>query len=443
MIKSVKDLKAYEDVFTLIDECTDNYVFVYDLENDLFHISKSALDTFTLEEEHIKLASSALKPLVYPKDWDRLAADIRAVRNQEKAQHNLEYRLITKDDEIIWVSGKSRTFFNENGEPFMLIGCISEIGKHNKYDNITSLYCEDVLKERYALAKIAEPQPVTGTILLIGIDNFREINEKYGTKMGNILLAGVAEAIAVCCKNRENVFRFHGDEFAVILKEQPSCTTADAKKLYKTIRRKIDSSIKKNGYHMFFTISGGAASFNTQENSYEDVLKNAKFALHVSKLNGKNTFTPYSEDEYLSYIRRIDIQEELRKCVENDFKGFEVYYQPIMKPQTNTLYGSEALIRWHSEKYGFMSPVDFVPLLEESALIIPLGKWIIENAVRQCKAWVSVYPDFIMNINLSFVQIIKSDILKDAVELLEQYELSAKHVVFEVTESGGWKIILP
>ena len=243
MIKSVKDLKAYEDVFTLIDECTDNYVFVYDFENDLFHISKSALDTFTLEEEHIKLASSALKPLVYPKDWDRLAADIRAVRNQEKAQHNLEYRLITKDDEIIWVSGKSRTFFNENGEPFMLIGCISEIGKHNKYDNITSLYCEDVLKERYALAKIAEPQPVTGTILLIGIDNFREINEKYGTKMGNILLAGVAEAIAVCCKNRENVFRFHGDEFAVILKEQPSCTTADAKKLYKTIRRKIESSI--------------------------------------------------------------------------------------------------------------------------------------------------------------------------------------------------------
>ena len=319
MIKSVKDLKAYEDVFTLIDECTDNYVFVYDLENDLFHISKSALDTFTLEEEHIKLASSALKPLVYPKDWDRLAADIRAVRNQEKAQHNLEYRLITKDDEIIWVSGKSRTFFNENGEPFMLIGCICEIGKHNKYDNITSLYCEDVLKERYALAKIAEPQPVTGTILLIGIDNFREINEKYGTKMGNILLAGVAEAIAVCCKNRENVFRFHGDEFAVILKEQPSCTTADAKKLYKTIRRKIDSSIEKNGYHMFFTISGGAASFNTQEDSYEDVLKNAKFALHVSKLNGKNTFTPYSEDEYLSYIRRIDIQEELRKCVENDY----------------------------------------------------------------------------------------------------------------------------
>ena len=313
MIKSVKDLKAYEDVFTLIDECTDNYVFVYDLENDLFHISKSALDTFTLEEEHIKLASSALKPLVYPKDWDRLAADIRAVRNQEKAQHNLEYRLITKDDEIIWVSGKSRTFFNENGEPFMLIGCICEIGKHNKYDNITSLYCEDVLKERYALAKIAEPQPVTGTILLIGIDNFREINEKYGTKMGNILLAGVAEAIAVCCKNRENVFRFHGDEFAVILKEQPSCTTADAKKLYKTIRRKIDSSIEKNGYHMFFTISGGAASFNTQEDSYEDVLKNAKFALHVSKLNGKNTFTPYSEDEYLSYIRRIDIQEELKK----------------------------------------------------------------------------------------------------------------------------------
>lgn len=86
MIKSVKDLKAYEDIFALIDECTDSYVFAYDLENDLFHISKTALDTFTLEEEHIKLASSALKPLVYPKDWDRLAADIRAQSGESTAQ---------------------------------------------------------------------------------------------------------------------------------------------------------------------------------------------------------------------------------------------------------------------------------------------------------------------------------------------------------------------
>lgn len=434
MIEKLTDLDKYKEVFSFVDECTDDYVFAYDLEKDLFYVSRSAIELFPLEDSYVKEASDVLKRCVHPKDWEKVVKDVRAVRNNEKMQHRLEYRLITRNDEILWVSAKSRTLYDENDMPAMLIGCISEVGKHNKYDNNTSLYCEDVLKEKYTELKAGEKKD--GFVLLIGIDNFREINEKYGTKMGDALLAEVAEAVVSCCESRENVFRYHGDEFAVVISGTEAESDNAAKCLYKQIRKKIDSAIEKNGYHTFFTISGGAAYFDTARDDYESVLKNAKFALHISKLNGKNTFAVYSDEEYRSYIRRIDIQEELRKCIENDFKGFEVYYQPIMKPQTSTLYGSEALIRWNSEKYGFMAPTDFVPLLEESALIIPLGRWVIEKAVKQCKMWVSLYPDFVMNINLSFVQIIKSDILKDAMALLEEYNLSPKHVVFEVTESG-------
>lgn len=430
-----KCFEKYGETFSIIEECTDSYVFVYDLQKDYFSISKSALEVFAFSKCAFENAMQELKAVVYPKDWDKIAEDIRAIKCGEKNIHNLEYRFISTTNEIVWVCGKGRTIYNnEEGTPVILMGCISEIGKHNKYDNITSLYCEDVLKEEYELWKTAEER--CGCILLIGLDNFREINEKYGIKMGDGVLSKVADIIMECCGGSENVFRFRGDEFAVVCNGEKETVYSYAKKIYKQVRKKIDLFIEKNGYHMFFTISAGAAAFDTGTDSYETVIKNVRFALHAAKLKGKNTFVSYSEEEYQAHIKRINIQEELRKCIENDFKGFEVYYQPIMNPESNTLYGSEALIRWNSEKYGFMSPVDFVPLLEESALIIPLGKWIIENAVKQCSAWVKKYPDFVMNINLSFVQIIKSDILKDAMELIDQYGLSHEHIVFEVTESG-------
>lgn len=132
----------------------------------------------------------------------------------------------------------------------------------------------------------------------------------------------------------------------------------------------------------------------------------------------------------------MDIQEHLRSSIINGFNGFEVYYQPIFNTSCNAIRGAEALIRWNSDKYGFMSPVDFIPLLEESSLIIPLGKWIITQAVQQCKKWCGIIPDFTVNINLSFVQVIKSDIVGDAMECITQEDISHKNIVFEVTESG-------
>lgn len=427
--------KNYQEAFSIIEECTDSYVFVYDLQKDYFSVSESALDVFIFGKSTFENAIQSLRSVAYPKDWDNLGRELKAIKEKEKSQFNMEFRLINTRHEIVWVSGKGRTVYDKNGTPALLVGCISELGKHNKYDNITSLYCEDVLKEAYEEWRQLNRR--FGAILLIGIDNFREINEKYGVKTGDAILLSVAEIITDCCYGgRENVFRFRGDEFAVVCMGEEGKVYSEAKKLYKRIRKRIDKSIENNGYHLFFTVSAGAAEFNTKEDTYDSVIKNARFALHAAKLNGKNTFVTHSEEEYMAHIRRIDIQEELRKSIENGFKGFEVYYQPIMNPESNTLYGSEALIRWNSEKYGFMSPVDFVPLLEESALIIPLGKWVIESAVKQCSEWVKRYPHFVMNINLSFVQIVKSDILKDAMELIDQYGLSHEHIVFEVTESG-------
>ena len=161
-----------------------------------------------------------------------------------------------------------------------------------------------------------------------------------------------------------------------------------------------------------------------------------KFALHCAKLAGKNNYVAYNEEVHNEYIKKLDIQEELRRSINNGFEGFEIYYQPIVNPDTNTLYGAEALLRWNSSKYGFISPALTIPILESSGLIIPLGKWITLTAARQCAKWRETYPDFRMNINLSFVQLLKSDVLRDMIDKIDEVGVPHDNIVFEVTESG-------
>ena len=157
----------------------------------------------------------------------------------------------------------------------------------------------------------------------------------------------------------------------------------NAKMLYKTIREDIDSVIDDRGYDVFFNISAGAYAFDTNTDTYKDIIKNTRFALHKAKLNGKNRFEFFDKADYANYIKRLEIQGELRSSVNDNFKGFEFFSQPIVDADTGRIEGAEALLRWKSDQYGFMSPVEFIPLLEESSLIIPLGRWIIDTAAAQ------------------------------------------------------------
>ncbi len=135
--------------------------------------------------------------------------------------------------------------------------------------------------------------------------------------------------------------------------------------------------------------TAGAAEFDTEKDSFNDLLKNAKFSLHAAKLNGKNRCEIFDASNYMEYIKKLGIQDELRRCISEGFEGFGLYFQPIYNPENDKLSGAEALIRWNSSKYGFMGPDKFIPLLEESALIIPLGRWIIDTAAKACNRWIT------------------------------------------------------
>lgn len=417
-----------------MDDCTDSYMYVYDMTNDYLVISKKALEVFPIKESSFENALEAVSEVVCHEDIPRITAALQNIINGGSSVLDIELRCKDVKGGTVWVSCKGKTRREAENESLFLIGSVTEIGKKSKYDNITSLYSESVLESDFQ--RLVSEGEVTGYMLLIGVDNFKRINEKYGVSMGDKVLADVAGCIVECFADVKRVYRLKGDEFAVLCICDAKAALSEAKDLYKRIRSRVDYCIEREHFHIFYTISGGAYCFDTLTDNLDDVFNGLRFALHSAKINGRNTFAAYSDDRYAGYVRKLDIQEELRNCIINDFEGFELYYQPVVRADTGQIRGAEALIRWRSKRYGFMSPGEFIPLLEESALIIPLGKWIIEQAVIQCKEWLKIIPDFVMNVNLSFVQIVKSDILRDVIEYVDYYGLDHSHIVFEATESG-------
>jgi len=428
------DFAQFEYALLLLGECTDDYMFILDFDNDHYALSKTALDIFALEESHFFNATKVLKNVIYSEDYEMLVNDLEAIKEQRQCEHNLEYRWLDKMGNPIWINCRGQVVSAESGKPQYLVGRIGELGKQSKIDNVTSLYRENVLKSQYV--ELCKTSNFKGYVLSIGIDNFKEINEKYGMDYGDSILSNVSSCIKRFIHSNSEIFRLDGDEFVIFSKNYQISDHSKVKELYKKIRREVDRSIEKSGYQTFYTISAGAVFFDSETDDYDTIMRSVRFALHNSKINGKNTYFEYNEDSYLKYIRKIDLQECLRKSIENGFEGFELYYQPIINIVEGTIYGAEALARWTSKTYGFMSPVEFIPLLEESSLIIPLGRWIMQTAVKQCKDWKNYIPDFKMNINLSFVQLIKSDIVKDALECIDANDIPHDNIVFELTESG-------
>ena len=170
-------------------------------------------------------------------------------------------------------------------------------------------------------------------------------------------------------------------------------------------------------------------------NDYLDLIKYAVSALEASKQKGKNTCTFFNDDLIKQKLHQIAINEELHHNVLHQMRNFYVVYQPLLHTKTMKIQGSEALMRWKSEKFGDISPIEFIPVLESSGLIIQAGKWILEQAIATCKEWSNLIKDFVMNVNVSYLQILEDDFVETIRSLLAKYELAPEHIVIELTES--------
>lgn len=424
-------IEQYEEVIDIIYSCMDDFLYILDLKNDYYCISRSALERFPIPDSRFEHATDAFRQFVYADDLDILNEDVARIKNKEQDFHNLQYRWVDKEGKAVWINCRGRVLLDEEGNPEFLIGCINEIGKKQKADNVSGLLGEFSLQnEIVTMGK----DRMGGFILRIGIDNFKEINENKGMNYGDMILRKTAECIKAVTHKGQKLYRIVADEFIVI---DFAGSREDGQKLYKKIREQIDLFIEENGYEVFYTISAGILNLeDVTEQSYVNLMKLSEFALNKAKEFGKNTYYIYVKKDYHAFLHKRRLIHIMRQSVNHDFEGFEAYFQPIIDIKENKLSTAETLLRFHTEETGMVSPGEFIPLLEESGLIIPVGKWVLHQAMAACSKIQERIPGFRVSVNLSYIQVLKSDVLSEILEAAEKYGLSKDSILIELTESG-------
>ncbi len=424
--------KTLREIIQLLSPTIDDYLYVYDYREDFYFISPHATQRFLLPDYAFHNVGENLRRLVYPEDYPKLRADLDDLAATDRCTHNLMYRWLSTEEKPIWINCRGVVVRDENGKLLYMTGCINEIGKVQKADNLSGLLGGSSLQ--LYLSQFTDHFP-EGYMLRLGLDNLKVINARLGIEYGDLVLQKTSECITECLRPGQKLYRVVGDEFLIL--DFEGRKTEDGKELYRCIREKIRQFIMEKNYEMMFTISGGILDCSDiDEVSYSQVMKLTEFALDEAKRLGKNTCYLYCIDDYQKFLKRRTLMLQLRQAINNQFQGFEAYYQPLFSAKERRLIGAEALMRFHSEDFGMVSPGEFIPILEETALIIPAGRWIMHEALKMCRDVQQYIPDFKVSINLSTVQILKSSIGRELLAAVHEYGLSPTSVTIELTESG-------
>lgn len=422
------------DVIQLFNPYMDDYLYLMDLKADTYRISKHAVKRFMIPGEYFQEASTKLFDFCYEEDRTFLADDFKEIQSGRKKLHNLHYRWLDREGKPVWINCRGGVIDDAEGNPRYLIGCINETGKKQRADNTSGLLGE---LEFSAYIRSYGDKELTGFLMHIGIDDFSSINGASGIAYGDYIIKKVADCIRECLRPGQYLFHIVADEYMIVDLGKHTCE--DAVALYKDIRKQISLFIDSEKYKSVFTISAGILDASFYRGSYEEFMKLSDFALKHAKEDGKNAYYVYAQEDYGLFLRKRKLVMGLHHAVDSEFKGFEVYYQPIVDCITNRILGAEALMRFSLEKEDGVervSPLEFIPLLEETGLILPAGKWILNEAASMCREMQKKIPGFRVNVNISYIQVMKSDILKDILAVIEEYGLAPESIGIELTESG-------
>ena len=271
-------------------------------------------------------------------------------------------------------------------------------------------------------------------VLFIDLDRFKRINDSLGHEIGDALLRKVAERIYSCLREPDVVARLGGDEFAILLNDIKDCDCAIsvARRIQDTLRQPFDL----DGIEIFSEASIGITLGVQNYQRPEELLRDSDVAMYCAKAQGKGGYEVFDPIMQIKVRECLQLENDLRLAIER--QELNLYYQPIIESGTGKIVSFEALARWQHPEAGFVSPVKFIPLAEETRLIIPLGWWIFQSACQQLQCWHQQFPDYAslkLNINFSAIQLQQVNLVEHIQEILTECNLEGCHLKLEITES--------
>lgn len=427
------DLTA-EVLLEIIAECMDDYLYVFDLQNNKMEISQSALDRFMISETYMRNAKQEIMSAVYEEDRAMFEKHMQAVMDGKEKVHDIHYRWLDKNGLPVWVNCRGVVIDDEDGKPGYLVGCLNETGNQRRADNVTGLlggmeFCDYLRSQK---------KPVTtGFLMHIGIDDFAAVNGTHGSNYGDYVLKSVADCMKECLSENQRLYHLIAGQYVIV--DLDSTSMDDAIQLKKRIGEKIDEFIISEKYEVVFSVSAGVIDASTVAEGYEECRKKFEFSLKKAKQMGKNNIYFYRQEDYEKFQRNGRIISALRSSIANGCEGFEVYYQPIVDCVPGRVIGAEALMRYTmvtEEGKEWLSPVEFIPLLEKTGLIIPAGRFVLNETAKMCREIQQYIPEFRVNVNISCYQIEHGKIADKILTAVRDNGLTPDRICIEMTESG-------
>ncbi len=271
-------------------------------------------------------------------------------------------------------------------------------------------------------------------VLFLDVDRFKVINDSLGHRIGDALLVEMARRLCLCLRSGDVVARLGGDEFAILLENIN--TIEHVTDVADRIQQALMSPFTLQGHEIFTNVSIGIALSSLQREQADDLLADADTAMYRAKALGRGRYEIFDEAMHTQTARVMQLEHDLHWVIEH--QQLQVYYQPIISLRTNRVEGLEALLRWQHPLWGIISPAEFIPIAEETGLIVAIGYWVLQTACHQIKQWQQQFPDhtpLTISVNLSSRQFSQPDLLERIGAILRSSELPPRQLNLEITES--------
>lgn len=415
-------------LYEAVVNSTDDYVFVVDLTTDLALISDNMYVDFDLPGRLTPGLVPVWGTLIHEKDRAGFFASMDSMVCGDENAHRMEYQVLNRYGEYVWVVCRGLLQRDAAGCPLTFAGTVTNLSVRGKVDHVTGLFTQMECERR--MPEMLEREGYA-TLLLLGLDNFTKINDLRGHAFGDAVLRKFAQEVQSLLPPEAGMYRFDGDEFAVVYRGDAVDKLGE---IFKQIQLYCCGEHAIDGVQYFCSVSGGLAGVGQDGGRYAELIQYAASALEDAKTHGKNCCLTFCSDSILPKLYSLELLEELRASVFCGFQRFEVVYQPFVNAETLALTGAEALLRWSRQKGESVSPVEFIPLLESADLMIPVGRWVLEQALRQGAFWREKCPDFVLNVNVSFLQMKDPSFVSLVMLLLKETGFDPAHLVLELTE---------
>lgn len=420
------DARLFYDAVTF---STDDYLYVVDMQRDVALVSDNMREDFALPGSLVPGLIPLWREMITERDRASFDQNIDDMLAGTTDIHDLEYQVRNAKGDLVWVVCRGLMKRDEYGSPTFFAGVVTNLERKGKIDPVTGLFTHD---ECLKLIDRLMARNSGGGVMLLGLDDFSRINSLNDHAFGDSVLRSISQTIQRTLPDDAHLFRLDSDHFALVI-EDADRETMEAR--YRALHAMTNRPQEIDGTTYYCTASAGIAMMGEHADSGQDLLKSAENALEESKHRGKNTSTFFSPALTEAKLRRLAISDFLQASVMNDMQGFSLYYQPLVNASTLELAGAEALLRWESAELGSISPAEFIPILESYGLIGQVGRWVFKQAVEQCVRWSHIRPGFIMDVNISYLQLLDADFMPFVEQTIRESGIDPTLLVVEMTES--------